>query len=116
MQLMVKLSVVCCCLQLSVHASGQLKIGSAEKACRYALTHNYGNTQQQQIEWTKTQKTSSDAHWYPTLSAGLNGQNNIDISEPPAPGKLIGKPGEVVGRLIFMHLMRLSMREFNLLV
>lgn len=97
MQLIVKLSVVICCMQMPWHASGQLRIGSVEEACRYALTHNYGNTLQDlQIGLAKKQKVLSNAYWYPNISAGLYGQYNIDISETPVPGELIGKPGEVV--------------------
>jgi hypothetical protein len=97
MQVMIKPLIVCCFLLLTGHASGQLKLGSAEEARVYALTHNYGSSlQRQQIELAKEQKTLSNAYWFPHLSAGLNGQYNIDISETPVPGELIGKPGEVV--------------------
>jgi outer membrane protein TolC len=37
------------------------------------------------------------------VSVGLNGQDNIDISETPVPGELVGKPGETVNMKFGKH-------------
>jgi len=78
-------------------SEAQVKINSIEEAQKYALEHNYGHKMQQlKISQAREQKQTANAFLYPTISAGFNGQYNIDISETPVPGELVGKPGETV--------------------
>lgn len=86
---------ICLCVINSSWA--QVKINSIENAQKYALEHNYGRKiQQMKISQAQAQKQTANAFLYPNISAGMNGQYNIDISETPVPGELVGKPGETV--------------------
>lgn len=86
---------ICLCVINSSRA--QVKLNSIENAQKYALEHNYGRKiQQMKISQAQAQKQTANAFLYPNISAGMNGQYNIDISETPVPGELVGKPGETV--------------------
>lgn len=84
-------------LIVSVFSQAQVKFDSPEDACEYALTHNYGNKMQQlKTEQAEKNKMAANAFLYPNITAGMTGQYNIDISETPVPGEILGQPGETV--------------------
>lgn len=75
----------------------QQSFSSLDEMWRFALENNAGQRiQQMQVEQAQAQKRVANAFLFPTISAGFNGQDNIDISETPVPGELIGQPGETV--------------------
>lgn len=75
----------------------QQSFASLDELWRFALENNAGQRiQQMQVEQAIAQKRAASAFLFPTVSAGFNGQDNIDISETPVPGELIGQPGETV--------------------
>lgn len=97
MQVKRKIIFVAAYLLVINFSQAQVKISSIEEAQKYALEHNYGHKMQQlKISQAREQKQTANAFLYPTISAGFNGQYNIDISETPVPGELVGKPGETV--------------------
>lgn len=75
----------------------QQSFASLDELWRFALENNDGQRiQQMQVEQANAQKRAANAFLFPTVSAGFNGQDNIDISETPVPGELVGQPGETV--------------------
>lgn len=90
-------SVLMVCFTLTVGLSAQIIVNSADEAINYALKHNYGSTAQQlKVEEAKRNKITANAFLYPSVTAGANGQYNINISETPVPGELVGQPGQTV--------------------
>lgn len=89
--LVVALLLVSNCMQATVN------LATVDEARTYALVHNYGQKKQQlSTAQMWEQQDIAEAYLYPTLSASMNGQYNIDIGETPVPGELVGKPGETV--------------------
>ncbi len=75
----------------------QQTFASLDEIWLYAMENNVvQRIQQLQVAQARQQKRTADAYLFPTVSAGISGQANIDISETPVPGELIGKPGETV--------------------
>jgi outer membrane protein TolC len=89
--LVAALLLVASCVQATVN------LATVDEARTYALAHNYGQKKQQlNSAYMREQQDISEAYLYPSLSATMAGQYNIDIGETPVPGELVGKPGETV--------------------
>jgi len=70
---------------------------SLDEIWNYALTHNVENQiKQLQVNQAVQDKKAAGSFLFPKITVGMNGQDNVDISETPVPGELIGKPGETV--------------------
>lgn len=64
---------------------------------KYTLQNNPGNKRYQlQVNVAEQDKKAASGFRYPKVSASFSGQRNVDISETPVPGELVGKPGETV--------------------
>lgn len=75
----------------------QQTFASLDEVWRFALANNASQRiQQMQAEQAFQQKKAANGFLYPTIAAGFNGQDNIDISETPVPGELVGQPGETI--------------------
>jgi outer membrane protein len=82
---------------LFFRAEAQLRFSSVDEVRQFALEHNQGNKiQNLKVAQAKENKNMSNSFLYPNITGGFNGQYNIDISETPVPGELMGKPGETV--------------------
>ncbi|GET29205.1 TolC family protein [Prolixibacter sp. SD074] len=82
---------------LSGHLSAQETFGSLYDVWNYALSHNADNLiQQMQIDQAGKNKREANSFLYPKITAGINGQDNIDIAETPVPGEIVGQPGKTV--------------------
>lgn len=77
--------------------SAQQTFRSLDEIWSFALASNAGqNISQMQVQQAVQDKKTAGSFLLPSVSAGFNGQQNIDISETPVPGELVGKPGETV--------------------
>lgn len=91
-------------LLVSGNLRAQHSFQSLDEIWSYALTHNADNqVKQLQVSQAVQDKKTSNSFLFPKVSVGLNGQDNIDISETPVPGELVGKPGETVNMKFGKH-------------
>ena len=92
-----KLLFVLIITSLAHSGYAQLTLNSVNEAIQFALQHNYERQMQQlKVEQARDNKVTANAFYYPGIMLGANGQYNIDISETPVPGELVGQPGETV--------------------
>ncbi|MBP1639384.1 MAG: outer rane efflux protein precursor [Bacteroidetes bacterium] len=86
-----------CFASLFLKAEAQLRFTSVNEVQQFALEHNQENKiQKLKTLEAKENRNLSNAFLYPNITGSFNGQYNIDISETPVPGDLMGKPGATI--------------------
>jgi outer membrane protein len=83
-------------LLIAKNVEAQILLQSFEEAWQFALNNNK-SLESSSLELAKSMQENNIAasYYYPSVSAGISAQYNIDIAETPLPGEAVGRPGEV---------------------
>jgi len=77
--------------------NAQQRFESLESVWDYAQANNKGvMIKGLETDQARDDSRTASSFLLPTVSAGFNGQYNIDIAETPVPGELMNQPGETV--------------------